>query len=405
MKDEAQRAKGNLRQDRFVRKTEKASLVEEFEREKAQLVDAAKHALAENDRLRDEAKSAHDSLRDAVGRLQSFQASPPNSGEKEQQQRRINYKNPGRRTIGKDVDDLTEWFRARYGDNWLEKLDSAAENYADDELLQKGKASYPAKVLGAFISRHKTRLDLRTVLPRSVLKRVEKEVADCIADHFDEMSLDLFVQGNMSWRDYQTTVNLLCSKRGAEGLIRAVLPEGTKFPKLKSTGVLRKRLEALKKDLGVDTSVLHAAMGDAKIILENRIRSLIAKGYDFTLPGSTDNVVLIQLLGDSCGIFKKNKVQGTSMVLKTIYSKLNPDDKPAVEEILNECGVNSVENCTLLAFYLGDDKYTDIHAKLPQLSAMVAQLLSQEGMEVDGVKYTFKVTFGGDYLRLCAALY
>ena len=93
------------------------------------------------------------------------------------------------------------------------------------------------------------------------------------------------------------------------------------------------------------------------------------------------------------------------MVLKTIYSKLNPDDKPAVEEILNECGVNSVENCTLLAFYLGDDKYTDIQAKLPQLSAMVAQLLSQEGMEVDGVKYTFKVTFGGDYLRLCAALY
>jgi hypothetical protein len=161
----------------------------------------------------------------------------------------------------------------------------------------------------------------------------------------------------------------------------------------------------LKKDMGVDTSVLHAAMGDAKIILENRIRSLIAIGSDFTLPGSTDNVVLIQLLGDSCGIFKKNKVQGTSMVMKTIFSKLNPDDKPAVEEIMNECGVNNVENCTLLAFYLGDDKYTDIQAKLPQLSAMVAQLLSQEGMEVDGVKYTFKVTFGGDYLRLCAALY
>jgi hypothetical protein len=224
LKDEVQRAKGNLRQDRLVRKTEKASLVEEFEREKVQLVDAAERDLAENDMLREEAKSAHDSLRDAVGRLQSFQASPPNSGEKEQQQRHINYKNPGRRTIGKDFDDLTEWFRARYGDTWQEKLDSAAENYADDELLQKVKASYPAKVLGAFISRHKTRLNLRTVLPRSVLKRVEKAVADCIADHFDEISLDLFVQGNMRWRDYQTTVNLLCSKRGAEGLIRAVLP-------------------------------------------------------------------------------------------------------------------------------------------------------------------------------------
>jgi hypothetical protein len=43
------------------------------------------------------------------------------------------------------------------------------------------------------------------------------------------------------------------------------------------------------------------------------------------------------------------------MVLKTIYSKLNPDDKPTVEEILNECGVNGVENCTFLALYLGDD--------------------------------------------------
>jgi hypothetical protein len=125
----------DLRQDRFVRKTEKASLVEEFEREKVQLVDAAERALAENDMLREHAKSTHDSLRSAVGRVQSFHAPPPNSGEKEEQQRRINYKNPGRQTIGKDVDDWTEWFRARYGDNWLEKLDSAAENYADDELL------------------------------------------------------------------------------------------------------------------------------------------------------------------------------------------------------------------------------------------------------------------------------
>jgi hypothetical protein len=30
---------------------------------------------------------------------------------------------------------LTEWFRARYGDKWLEKLGSAPKNYADDELL------------------------------------------------------------------------------------------------------------------------------------------------------------------------------------------------------------------------------------------------------------------------------
>jgi hypothetical protein len=32
--------------------------------------------------------------------------------------------------------------------------------------------------------------------------RVEKEVAGCLVDHFDEMSLDFFVMGNMSWRGY-----------------------------------------------------------------------------------------------------------------------------------------------------------------------------------------------------------
>jgi hypothetical protein len=135
LKNEVQRAKGNLRQDRFVQKTEKASLVKEFEREKVSLVDAIERALAENDMLREEAKSSHDELRDVVGRLQSFRATPLDSGEKEQQHMCINYKNPGRRTIGKHVDDFTEWFRARYGDNLLEELGSTAEIFADGELL------------------------------------------------------------------------------------------------------------------------------------------------------------------------------------------------------------------------------------------------------------------------------
>jgi hypothetical protein len=29
------------------------------------------------------------------------------------------------------------------------------------------------------------------------------------------------------------------------------------------------------------------------------------------------------------------------------------------------------------------------------LAAVVSELMSDEGLEVDGVKYTFKVTFGG----------
>jgi hypothetical protein len=68
-------------------------------------------------------------------------------------------------------------------------------------MLQKGKNSHHAKVLGAFISKRKTRLDLRTVLPRSVLKRMDREFASYIADHFDEMTLDLFVHSYISWCD------------------------------------------------------------------------------------------------------------------------------------------------------------------------------------------------------------
>jgi hypothetical protein len=113
-------------------------------------------------------------------------------------------------------------------------------------------------------------------------------------------------------------------------------------------------------------------------------------------------VVLIRLLGDSCGI---NKVKGTSMVLKIIYSSLNPDDKPAVEEILNECGVGSVEKCILFAFYLSDDKYKDVQEKLPMLSAMVAHVLSRKGLEVDSVKHIFIVTSGGGHPHLFAVVY
>jgi hypothetical protein len=48
-------------------------------------------------------------------------------------------------------------------------------------------------------------------------------------------------------------------------------------------------------------------MSDAKAILTTRIRWLVANKKVFIFPG-TDNNVLIQLLGDACGIFKKNKV-------------------------------------------------------------------------------------------------
>jgi hypothetical protein len=41
-----------------------------------------------------------------------------------------------------------------------------------------------------------------------------------------------------------------------------------------------------------------------------------------------------------------------------------------------------------------DDKYKHIEEKLPTLAVVVSQLMFEEGMKVDGVKYTFEATFG-----------
>jgi hypothetical protein len=135
-------------------------------------------------------------------------------------------------------------------------------------------------------------------------------------------------------------------------------------------------------------------MSDAKVLLTSRIHWLVENGRDFIIHG-TDNQVQVELLGDGCGIFKKNKVQGTSLVLKTIYNNCGGGAGAAVDEILYRCGVNSVDNYTILGFFLGDDKYKEIQEKVPLLAAVVSWLLSKEGLEVDGAKYTFKVTFGG----------
>jgi hypothetical protein len=161
--------------------------------------------------------------------------------------------------------------------------------------------------------------------------------------------------------------------------------------------VLRRRLAKLKEELGVDTRLHHAAMSDAKVILTTRIRWLVANKTEFII-SRTANKVPIELLGDACGIFKRSKVHGTSIMLKTIYNTSGLlKQASTVDKILyRRCGVNTVENCTLLSFLgVGDDKFKHIEENLPPIAAVVSELMSEEGLEVDGVKYTLKVTFGG----------
>jgi hypothetical protein len=80
-------------------------------------------------------------------------------------------------------------------------------------------------------------------------------------------------------------------------------------------------------------------------------------------------------------------VHGPSLVLKTTYNNSGKGAGVAVDEILYRCGVNNVANRSILGFYLG---------KLLPFAAVVSGLLSEEGLEVDSVKYTFKLIFGNE---------
>jgi hypothetical protein len=108
-------------------------------------------------------------------------------------------------------------------------------------------------------------------------------------------------------------------------------------------------LAKLKEELGVDTRPDHVEMSDAKVILTARTRWLVASKKEFII-SRTASKVPIELLGDACGIVKRSKVHGTSIILKTIYNTSGPKPASTVDKILYHSGVNSVENCTLLGF-------------------------------------------------------
>jgi hypothetical protein len=122
--------------------------------------------------------------------------------------------------------------------------------------------------------------------------------------------------------------------------------------------------------------------------LTTRIRWLVANKKDFIIPG-TDNKVLIQLLGDACGIFKNINVQGTSIVLKMIYNTSGLEQASTVHETIYQCGINSFENSALLGFFGGEATSTSTSRRSLSRSQLQCRMEA-----VDGVKYTFKVTFG-----------
>jgi hypothetical protein len=362
-------------------------LKEVQESHKQRLAASTEAAKTANDRA-DQLAETVESLR---GQLDAAQRALQSSSRVVR--RRINYDNPSRWTLATDVNKLTEYFTEHFGPDWLNCSKAMGEG-GGEEPAKPSKAAYPTKVIGAFLRKHVDNLDLDDMLRGSVMRKIEEGIVNIISSHYDEVSAEVLIHSDMSTRGYQKVVNLLCCVQEDQRLVRARLPYGTGFPKLGSLRLIGGRVGGLMAGLGVEKGISKAAMSDAKVLLTSRIRWLVQNGRDFIIPG-TDNQVQIELLGDACGIYKKNKVQGTSLVLKTIYNNSGGDAGAAVDEILYRCGVNSVENCTILGFFLGDDKYKEIQEKVPQLAGVVSWLLSEEGLEVDGVKYTFKVTFGG----------
>jgi hypothetical protein len=103
-------------------------------------------------------------------------------------------------------------------------------------------------VLGAYLRKHLPHLEVKTTPLWGSLRKIEKKIVDYITEHFDEISVDLFLHMKVNTRGYHTIMNLLSSKQGAEGLVRAVLPYGTKFTTLMSTCILRRRLAQLREE-------------------------------------------------------------------------------------------------------------------------------------------------------------
>jgi hypothetical protein len=74
-------------------------------------------------------------------------------------------------------------------------------------------------------------------------------------------------------------------------------------------------------------------MGGTIVLVTSRIRWLVANGLEFIILG-TDNLAQVELLGNACGIFKKNRLKGTSLVLETLCSNNVGGAAVAVDEIL-----------------------------------------------------------------------
>jgi hypothetical protein len=169
-------------------------------------------------------EEAHKSLKKLEDQISSRPTAP---------ERKINFGSPSRWTIAKDVDNLAQLFTTNFSDDGTKSI--ATDEEGAETTANEDKTAYPLKALGAFLWKHIPHLQVRSILPGGALRKIETEISDCITEHYDEISADFFMHSKVTTGGYQTIVNLISSKQGAESLVRAMLPYGTKLPKLRST--------------------------------------------------------------------------------------------------------------------------------------------------------------------------
>jgi hypothetical protein len=192
---------------------------------------AAQLAAAEHVQLSEKIKNTNHTLEEAqrsLKKLEDQTSSRPTAPE-----RKIDFDSPSRWTIAKDIDNLAQFFTTSFRDDGTKSI--ATEEEDAETTANEDKTAYPLKVLGAFLRKHLPHLQVKIILPGGAPRKIETDISDCITQHYDKILADFFLHSKVSTGGYQTIVTLISSKQGAEGLVRAVLPYGTKLPKLRST--------------------------------------------------------------------------------------------------------------------------------------------------------------------------
>lgn len=258
------------------------------------------------------------------------------------------------------------------------------------ESIVESVRPFISGVLNKFLVKNKYRLASGECLSKDALREIGLQYVRAIELHWDQVAIDIFLRCNQSWDEWQTQVNLMCRAWQDGRLIRALFPNGVRFPRMPTKDSLSKKIEAIMQEVGFDAKQGPAATADVKKVLHDRIKRLLFEGKRVST-GEDVKQILVQLIADACQIYKRSKTNLTAFVMKVLFGAAGDTEE---DYAARDAGVNSVKNTSLLGVFLGDDKYTDFrHAMLPVLAAI--KELQAEGLTVNGQHYKVEFVLGG----------